>query len=166
MFGNKQNFLDLKTKNSKLIMCVALPLQTAALHGSHAHRDHPGVVSGDPPGAGHAGGDADHYEPQGVAGGPERLREIYGLDKPVPVQYWNWLKRIAVLDFGRSFSPDRRPVLDTTTSWLIRAAIYDSTNSTWYYLYADTPGSVRWLKAISPLPGTHAASRNATGPRS
>ena len=42
----------------------------------------------------------------------KRLREIYGLDQPVPVQYWNWLKRLAVLDFGRSFSPDRRPVLD------------------------------------------------------
>jgi len=42
----------------------------------------------------------------------KRLREIYGLDKPLHVQYWDWLKRIAVLDFGRSFSPDRRPVWD------------------------------------------------------
>src|SRR3989449_10997167 len=41
----------------------------------------------------------------------ERLREIYGLDKPLHVQYWNWLTRLARLDFGRSFSPDRRPVL-------------------------------------------------------
>ena len=42
----------------------------------------------------------------------KRLREIYGLDQPLPVQYWDWLKRIAFLDFGRSFSPDRRPVWD------------------------------------------------------
>jgi peptide/nickel transport system permease protein len=42
----------------------------------------------------------------------KRLREIYGLDKPLHVQYWNWLKRVAVLDFGRSISPDRRPVWD------------------------------------------------------
>ena len=42
----------------------------------------------------------------------KRLKELYGLDKPLPVQYWNWLKRIAVLDFGRSFSPDQRPVWD------------------------------------------------------
>ncbi len=42
----------------------------------------------------------------------QRLKEIYGLDKPLPVQYWNWLKRMAFLDFGRSFSPDRRPVWD------------------------------------------------------
>ena len=42
----------------------------------------------------------------------KRLKEIYGLDQPLPVQYWDWLKRIAFLDFGRSFSPDRRPVWD------------------------------------------------------
>jgi peptide/nickel transport system permease protein len=39
------------------------------------------------------------------------LREMYGLDKPIPVQYWNWLTRVVRLDFGRSFSPDGRPVL-------------------------------------------------------
>ncbi len=42
----------------------------------------------------------------------KRLRELYGLDKPMMVQYWDWLSRLAVLDFGRSFSPDRRPVWD------------------------------------------------------
>jgi len=42
----------------------------------------------------------------------KRLMEIYGLDKPLHVQYWNWLKRVSVLDFGRSLSPDRRPVWD------------------------------------------------------
>ncbi|MBU2551917.1 MAG: ABC transporter permease [Proteobacteria bacterium] len=41
----------------------------------------------------------------------ERLEKLYGLDKPLHVQYWNWLKRLAVLDFGRSFSPDREEVL-------------------------------------------------------
>ena len=42
----------------------------------------------------------------------KRLRELYGLDKPLMVQYWDWLSRTASLDFGRSFSPDRRPVWD------------------------------------------------------
>jgi peptide/nickel transport system permease protein len=42
----------------------------------------------------------------------KRLRELYGLDKPLMVQYWDWLTRISSLDFGRSFSPDRRPVWD------------------------------------------------------
>ena len=42
----------------------------------------------------------------------KRLRELYGLDKPLMVQYADWLTRLAQLDFGRSFSPDRRPVWD------------------------------------------------------
>lgn len=41
-----------------------------------------------------------------------QLYELYGLDQPLHVQYWNWLTRIARLDFGRSFAPDGRPVLD------------------------------------------------------
>lgn len=41
----------------------------------------------------------------------QSLRELYGLDKPLHVQYWNWLTRIARLDFGRSFAPDGKPVL-------------------------------------------------------
>lgn len=42
----------------------------------------------------------------------QRLREYYGLDKPLHVQYLTWLGRVARLDFGRSFAPDNRPVLD------------------------------------------------------
>jgi peptide/nickel transport system permease protein len=41
----------------------------------------------------------------------QAIRELYGLDKPLPVQYWNWLKRVVQLDFGRSLQPDGRPVL-------------------------------------------------------
>jgi peptide/nickel transport system permease protein len=41
----------------------------------------------------------------------ERLTQMYGLDKPLHVQYWNWLTRLVRLDFGRSFAPDARPVL-------------------------------------------------------
>jgi len=40
----------------------------------------------------------------------ERLRAMYDLDKPLYVQYGIWLKRLAVLDLGKSFAPDRRPV--------------------------------------------------------
>jgi peptide/nickel transport system permease protein len=41
----------------------------------------------------------------------EKIREVYGLDKPLHVQYWNWLTRIVRLDFGNSFQPDGKPVL-------------------------------------------------------
>ena len=42
----------------------------------------------------------------------EKLNKYYGLDKPIVVQYGIWLKRIAKLDFGESFSSDRRPVIE------------------------------------------------------
>ena len=42
----------------------------------------------------------------------EKLVKMYGLDKPLYVQYWKWLKGIIKLDFGRSFSLDQRPVWD------------------------------------------------------
>lgn len=42
----------------------------------------------------------------------ERLEKMYNLDKPVTVQYVLWLKKIVRLDFGESFSSDRRPVID------------------------------------------------------
>jgi peptide/nickel transport system permease protein len=36
-----------------------------------------------------------------------RLEKLYGLDKPVYVQYFGWVKRFVMLDFGRSFLDDR-----------------------------------------------------------
>jgi len=42
----------------------------------------------------------------------ERLRERYGLDQPLPVQYGEWLGRLVRLDFGESFAQDHRPVFD------------------------------------------------------
>lgn len=40
----------------------------------------------------------------------ERLKILYGLDKPWYIQYFNWLGRLARLDFGKSFKDDR-PVI-------------------------------------------------------
>jgi peptide/nickel transport system permease protein len=42
----------------------------------------------------------------------KRMRAHYGLDQPVYVQYWKWLRNMLVLDFGTSFAPDGRPVID------------------------------------------------------
>jgi peptide/nickel transport system permease protein len=42
----------------------------------------------------------------------EQMRRLYGLDQPLHMQYLNWLKRVIFLDFGRSFQPDGRLVLD------------------------------------------------------
>jgi peptide/nickel transport system permease protein len=64
--------------------------------------------------------DFQQADPSTEAGAHARqlLRELYGLDKPLPVQYWNWLGRIVRLDFGRSFSPDARPVIDKVSEAL------------------------------------------------
>ncbi len=40
-----------------------------------------------------------------------RLYSLYGLDKPLYLQYWDWLKRIVTLNFGDSFK-DGRPVIN------------------------------------------------------
>jgi len=52
------------------------------------------------------------FNPKVSAQDIERLRSYYGLDKPLYEQYWQWLKKLAVLDFGQSFSADGRAVLD------------------------------------------------------
>ncbi|WP_446425511.1 ABC transporter permease [Mailhella sp.] len=42
----------------------------------------------------------------------DRLNALYGLDRPLWEQYWDWLKRLVCLDFGVSLSTDARPVID------------------------------------------------------
>jgi peptide/nickel transport system permease protein len=45
---------------------------------------------------------------------PELYKQLikeFDLDKPLLVQYWKWLSRLARLDFGKSFAPHGRPVL-------------------------------------------------------
>jgi len=53
---------------------------------------------------------ATDLNPKATAEVKARLRAFYGLDKPLAVQYWNWLTRLVTLDFGHSFSQDGRKV--------------------------------------------------------
>lgn len=50
--------------------------------------------------------------PLAGAAAREQLEALYGLDKPLYVQYFNWLDRLLHLDFGNSMSADSRPVLE------------------------------------------------------
>ncbi len=65
-----------------------------------------------------APGDPAQFQSQGIMDPEvsiktyEKLREYYGLDKPVHVRYVDWLGRLVTLDFGESMSTDRRPVAD------------------------------------------------------
>ncbi len=47
----------------------------------------------------------------------EKVREMYGLNDPLIVQYGNWLKRIVTFDFGNSFQ-NGEPVLERIASRL------------------------------------------------
>jgi len=55
---------------------------------------------------------ATDLNPRATAETRARLEAYYGLDQPLHVQYLRWLKRMATLDFGDSFSPDGRPVAE------------------------------------------------------
>lgn len=50
--------------------------------------------------------------PMADAEARERLEKFYGLDKPLHIQYLNWVKRLVKLDFGQSMSSDARPVME------------------------------------------------------
>ncbi len=58
---------------------------------------------------------ATSLNPDATLEAKQRLEKLYGLDQPIHVQYWQWVKRLAVLDFGRSFAPDREPVVNKIT---------------------------------------------------
>jgi peptide/nickel transport system permease protein len=55
---------------------------------------------------------ATDLNPKATAEVKERMRALYGLDQPLPIQYWNWFHRLVKMDFGQSFSPDGRKVID------------------------------------------------------
>jgi len=54
---------------------------------------------------------ATEMNPKASAEAREKLKKLYGLDKPLHVQYANWIVRFAKLDFGDSYT-DGRPVMD------------------------------------------------------
>jgi peptide/nickel transport system permease protein len=54
---------------------------------------------------------ATEMNPKASAQARENLKKLYGLDKPLYVQYGSWVGRLARLDFGDSYT-DGRPVLD------------------------------------------------------
>lgn len=65
-------------------------------------------------GAGSAG--SSNTETGAVSGEViEALKKQYGFDKPVHIRYWIWLKNLAVLDFGESFTYEE-PVIDVVIS--------------------------------------------------
>lgn len=84
----------------------------------------------------------------GMAIARERLEKIYGLDKPLYVQYWNWLKKMVVLDFGNSFQ-DSLPVLQKIKQTLPNTIILNIAALLMIYLLAVPIGILSAVKQYS-----------------
>ena len=55
---------------------------------------------------------ANELNPKVNAEALQKLRAHYNLDEPLHVQYVLWLGKLIQLDFGTSFAPDNRPVVE------------------------------------------------------
>jgi peptide/nickel transport system permease protein len=84
----------------------------------------------------------------GLAIARERLEKIYGLDKPLYEQYWNWLKKMVMLDFGHSFK-DSQPVLDKILQTLPNTVILNVAALLLIYLIAVPIGILSAVKQYS-----------------
>lgn len=84
----------------------------------------------------------------GMAIARERLEKIYGLDKPLHEQYWSWLKKMMVLDFGNSFQ-DSLPVLDKIEKTLPNTIILNIAALFLIYIVAVPIGILSAVKQYS-----------------
>jgi peptide/nickel transport system permease protein len=81
-----------------------------------------------------------HVTPEAKA----RIRHDMGLDRPILVQYLSWVKRLALLDFGTSFT-DGRPVLKKIAERLPATLLLNFLAISLMFLLAFPIG---WLSAI------------------
>ena len=70
----------------------------------------------------------------GSAAEGQALREQYGLDKPIYVQYWNWISQVVQGNFGQSLEA-KRPVADVIgdSLWMTIAISLTSIAITWAF---------------------------------
>ena len=79
-----------------------------------------------------AGGMADDAVSKEIV---EQTKKLYGLDKPIPVQYALWLKRLVTFDFGTSYK-DHRAVLEKIVARLPISLQLSLTSIFLVYLFA------------------------------
>ena len=99
-----------------------------------------------------SGGPADIYaaDPSASPGDIERLREIWGLNQPLHVQYVQWLGNVVTGSWGSSFS-ERRPARTVVSERIVNTV----------YL---TGGALLFALVVGiPLGIVGATSRRATG---
>ncbi|NOZ60548.1 MAG: ABC transporter permease [Calditrichaeota bacterium] len=86
----------------------------------------------------------------GMAMARARLEKIYGLDKPLHVQYWLWFKKMIVFDFGNSFK-DHQPVLEKIRETLPNTILLNLASLLLIYLIAVPIGILSAVKQYSPF---------------
>lgn len=84
----------------------------------------------------------------GLAIARERLEKIYGLDKPLHIQYWTWVKKMVMFDFGNSFK-DSQPVLEKIKQTLPNTIILNIAALLLIYLIAVPIGILSAVKQYS-----------------
>jgi len=84
----------------------------------------------------------------GLAIARERLEKIYGLDKPLHIQYWSWVKKMVMFDFGHSFK-DSQPVLEKIKQTLPNTIILNIAALLLIYLIAVPIGILSAVKQYS-----------------
>ncbi len=82
--------------------------------------------------------------------GAEHIREELGLDLPMHVQYWNWLRRAARLDFGDSMLT-REPVIQRIIDRFPRTLLLMGTALVLSIIVAIPIGVISALKQYSVL---------------
>ncbi|MFA6636023.1 MAG: ABC transporter permease [Candidatus Omnitrophota bacterium] len=78
----------------------------------------------------------------------EEFRSMYGLDKPVMVQYFMWLKRFVSLDFGRSLVDDR-PVIEKVLAHLPATLLLQASSVLLIFFLAVPIGIISAVKKNS-----------------
>ena len=79
----------------------------------------------------------------------KQLQKIYGLDKPMHTQFFMWLKRIVILDFGNSFIDDR-PVIEKIGERLPATLLLGAVSMLVIYLLSIPIGVSSAVKSNSP----------------
>ena len=79
-----------------------------------------------------------------------RLEKLYGLDKPISVQYAVWVKKLVRLDFGRSFA-DERPVVEKILQRLPITLVINILSFFLIFLIAIPLGVLSARRADSPF---------------
>lgn len=75
----------------------------------------------------------------------EQTKKLYGLDKPLHIQYINWVKRLVTLDLGESFQ-DHRPVLGKLAEAIPVSLLFGITSTMLVYLIIIPSGVLSALR--------------------